>query len=202
MSYLVRIDASSTPETSHSKALAEFYQVLWQNNHPNGSTIYHNLIDLNLPHINQAFIDAMYTDEAERSINQKQTLEVSNHFVTELKQATTLLISTPMYNFTIPSQLKTYIDHITRAGETFRYGENGPEGLLDIEEVIVIIASGGDYTKPPMDAMNFVKPYLKTILGFNGLNNITFIEAPGMSRSEERKQASLEVAKQKINNLI
>lgn len=202
MSILVRIDASSTPEASHSASLANFYQTLWQKHHPKNVTVYHNLIDLNLPHINQAFIDAMYTDEAERSIEQKQILEISNHFVTELKQASTLLISTPMYNFTIPSQLKAYIDHITRVGKTFRYGENGPEGLLNIEEIVVIIASGGDYTKPPMDAMNFVKPYLQTILGFNGLNNITFIEAPGMSRSEEGKQASLDRAKQQITDLF
>ncbi len=202
MSKLIRIDASAASSSSNSKALADVFQSLWQQKNPDGTHIQHDLIESNLPHIDEAFIDAMYTPKEQRTLQQQQTLELSDHYVNELKSATTLLISTPMYNFTIPSQLKAYIDHITRAGETFRYGENGPEGLLQIEQVVVIVASGGDYTQPPLDAMDFVGPYLKTILGFNGLDQVTVINAPGMSRAEEAKQASLQQAKQQIAALL
>jgi len=202
MSQLIRIDASSTPQSSHSTALADYFQTHWQDQSRNPDLIQHSLIELNLPHIDEAFIEAMYTPAEQRSDEQKQILKQSDQLVTELKQASTLLISTPMYNFTIPSQLKAYLDHITRVGETFRYGDNGPEGLLNIKQVVVIVASGGNYTQPPLDAMNFVTPYLKTILGFNGLNQITVIEAPSMAGSEERRLASLESAQQQIKALF
>jgi len=202
MSNLVRIDASALSQGSHSKALADLFEQTWRAKHPQGQVQHHDLSRLNLPHIDEAFIQAMYTAEQDRDIQQHQLLEQSTHFVNELKSADCLLISTPMYNFGIPSHLKTYIDMVTRVGETFRYGENGPEGLLKITQTVVIVASGGDYTQPPMDAMNFVTPYLKTVLGFNGIDSPVFIEAAGMAMGGEKQQQSLEQAKQTIQSML
>lgn len=201
MPHLLQIDASSQPDISHSKMLADVYQQQWLK-HVSGDLTQHSLIDMNLPHVNNDFIGAMFTPTEERTAEQQQTLNVSDDLVFELKQTSTLLISTPMYNFSIPSQLKAYFDHVIRAGETFRYGENGPEGLLNIEEVIVVVSSGGDYTAPPMDNMNHVKPYLSTLLGFIGLTNVTWIEAPNMSRSGELQEQSLQDAKDSIHALF
>lgn len=202
MPNLVRIDASALSQGSHSKALADLFERQWRIKHPQGQVQHHDLSQLNLPHIDEAFIEAMYTAEKDRNIQQHQLLEQSNHFVNELKAADTLLISTPMYNFSIPSHLKTYIDMVTRVGETFRYGEKGPEGLLKIAQTVVMVASGGDYTQPPMDSMNFVTPYLKTVLGFNGIDSPVFIEAAGMAMGEEKQQLSLKQAQQKIKSLL
>ncbi|MDG6773959.1 NAD(P)H-dependent oxidoreductase [Thiomicrorhabdus sp. ZW0627] len=202
MTNLVRIDASARPHTSsHSKQLADFFQQQWLEKHPGGQVIQHDLVELELEHINEDFINAMYTAKEERTLKQEQTLELSTHFVEELKNADTLLISTPMYNFSVPSYLKTYIDLITRKGETFRYGEHGHEGLLDVPQTVVIMASGGDYT-PPNDAENFVTPYLKTMLKYNGIDAVTTIEAFGMSLGEEKRQQSLDNAEKAIQDLL
>ncbi|WP_373019786.1 FMN-dependent NADH-azoreductase [Thiomicrorhabdus sp.] len=202
MTNLVRIDASARFEDSQSKQLADFFEQQWRAKNPNGEVQHHDLTKLKLDHIDVEFINAMYTHEAERTIEQKQLLELSNHLVNELKNADSLLISTPMYNFSVPSYLKTYIDLITRVGETFRYGENGPEGLLTIPQAVLIVTSGGDYTQPPMDAMNFVTPYLKTVLGFNGITSVNVIEAQGMNMGGDKQQQSLDNARQAIQKLF
>lgn len=113
---------------------------------------------MTLPYVDESFIEAMYTPKDKRTGEQQQKLALSDALVAELKRADALLISTPMYNFAVPASLKSYIDLITRAGETFRYGEKGVEGLLDIRETVVIMASGGDYTQEPASAMNHATP--------------------------------------------
>lgn len=200
---LLRIDASAQAnDASQSKKLTDRFQQAWLKQHPEGQVIHHNLADMPIKHINADFIGAMYTPGEQRSDAQKQLLVESDQWIEELKNADALVISTPMYNFSIPSYLKSYLDTVTRVGETFRYGENGPEGLLNIPKVAVIMTSGGDYTQPPLDAMNFVTPYLKTILGFNGLDNATMIEAPGMNMGGEKQLQGLKQAEQMIDRLF
>ncbi|MDG6778555.1 NAD(P)H-dependent oxidoreductase [Thiomicrorhabdus sp. zzn3] len=200
---LLRIDASAQAnDASQSKKLADRFQQAWLKQHPEGQVIHHNLADMSLKHINSDFIGAMYTPEAQRNDAQKQILAESDQWVAELKNADALVISTPMYNFSIPSYLKSYLDTVTRVGETFRYGENGPEGLLNIPKVAVIMTSGGDYTQPPLDAMNFVTPYLQTVLSFNGLDNAIMIEAPGMNMGGEKQLQGLKHAEEQIDQLF
>lgn len=198
MSKLIRIDASALTQGSQSKSLADRYQQQWLEKHPNGEIQQLNLSEQALPHIDEAFIHAAYTPEAQRTPQQKQTLALSDRLVGDLKTASTLLISTPMYNFSIPSKLKSYIDLITRVGETFEYTESGPKGLLNVPKTVVIVSSGGDYTQPPLNAMNYVTPYLKTVLGFNGLHEVDIIEAPGMNMGDEKRSQSLQQAEQQI----
>lgn len=200
---LLRIDASAQSNAkSISKQLAERYQRHWLKTHSHGEVVHHDLADMTLPYVDESFIAAMYTPKDKRTGEQQQKLALSDALVAELKRADALLISTPMYNFAVPASLKSYIDLITRAGETFRYGEKGVEGLLSIKQTVVIMASGGDYTQEPASAMNHATPYLKTILGFNGLHEVRFIDAAGMNMGDAVHAKNLQQAQQQIDALF
>jgi FMN-dependent NADH-azoreductase len=197
----VRIDASALTQGSQSKQLADFFWQHFQTQHPNCKVTHYDLASESVAHIDQAFIGAAYTAQAERSAEQNARLAYSDSAIDQLKQADVLLISTPMYNFSIPSTLKAWLDTVTRVGETFKYGANGAEGLLSIPKVIVIVTSGGDYSEAPLNKMNFVEPYLKTFLGFIGLHNVTFVYAPGLAMGEESKTRALANAQQALLTL-
>ncbi|WP_127470205.1 FMN-dependent NADH-azoreductase [Thiomicrorhabdus aquaedulcis] len=202
MTHIVRIDASALSQGSESKKLADFFCEQFMQNHPNTQLTQHILAQTLPSHIDEAFIGAAYTPAHARTEQQKERLSYSDQHVQALKRADVLLISTPMYNFSLPSTLKAWLDNVTRVGETFKYDANGPEGLLNIPKVIVIVSSGGDYTQAPLNKMNFVEPYLTTILGFIGLHNVTFVNAPGLAMGEESKTRALNNAQQALLNLI
>jgi len=202
MATVLRIDSSALSNGSHSKALADFFQTQWLAKYP--KDIFQTL-ELNQtppPHLSEATIDAMFTPAEKRSAQQTQQLALSTDYIEQLKNADIILISTPMYNFGIPSTLKAYLDHALRVGETFVYTDKGPKGLLENKKAIIVAASGGNYTQPPLDAMNFVTPYLKTALSFIGIEDVTIVEAPGMAGDETAINASIEQAKQALQKCL
>jgi FMN-dependent NADH-azoreductase len=95
--------------------------------------------------------------------------------------ADVIVIDAPLYNFSIPSALKAWVDHIARAGVTFKYDENGPEGLVKGKKVYVALASGGIYSDGPMKGYDFAAPYLKSVLGFMGMTDFTVFRVEGVS---------------------
>ena len=104
----------------------------------------------------------------------------------ELETADVIVIGAPMHNFSLPSGLKAWIDHVARVGKTFRYTDEGPEGLLKSKKVFVLTARGGNYSEnSPVHAMDHQAPYLRTILGFMGLDDVTFIHAQGVAQGED-----------------
>ena len=113
-------------------------------------------------------------------------------------EADVLVIGVPMYNFSVPSTLKAWIDHIMRAGVTFKYDEKGPKGLVQGKKVYLAVASGGIYSEGPMKAYDFVTPYLQTVLGFIGLTDITIIRAEGTS-IPDKKEFALETAMNRMD---
>lgn len=155
MKNLLRIDSSVQMEGSVSKMLADEFEGSWQTKYPGGTIVSHDLGQNPINHIDATFIYSSFTPVSDRTSDQVKALESSDHFIEELRNADHLLISVPMYNFSIPSSLKAYFDHIARAGETFQYTEQGPQGLLTNVKATLILASGGDYTQPPMDQMDF-----------------------------------------------
>lgn len=202
MATVLRIDSSALSNGSHSKALADFFQTQWLAKYP--KDIFQTL-ELNQtppPHLSEATIDAMFTPAEKRSAQQTQQLALSTDYIEQLKNADIILISTPMYNFGIPSTLKAYLDHALRVGETFVYTDKEPKGLLENKKAIIVAASGGNYTQPPLDAMNFVTPYLKTALSFIGIEDVTIVEAPGMAGDETAINASIEQAKQALQKCL
>ncbi|HEX5951931.1 MAG TPA: NAD(P)H-dependent oxidoreductase, partial [Rhodanobacteraceae bacterium] len=116
----------------------------------------------------------------------------------EFLAADVVVIGAPMYNFTIPTQLKAWIDRILTAGKTFRYTENGPEGLAGGKRVIVASARGGIYSEGPATAVDFQEAYLRHVFGFIGIDNVEFVRAEGLNLGADQRQAALTRAHRQI----
>jgi len=191
---LLKIDTSTRKEASHSRDVANRYEKQWKERHPDAQIIYRDLSTTELPHLSQAFIEAMFTPTTDRNGEMKETLMLSDILIAELKNADTILLSLPMFNFSIPSSLKAYIDHISRVGETFLMDENGFTGLLTGKKLIIVSAYGAVFDE--MKAMDFVEPYLKSLFGFLGFDDIEYYSIEGTS------MLSAEVLEEKKNILI
>ena len=185
MKRLLRIDTSTRGKESHSKNLASEYERYWQKKYPDSTIILRDLSSSNIPHLSQSFIEAMFMPEENRTSTHHESLILSNILIDELKSADTLLLSVPMYNFSIPSSLKAYIDHISRIGETFSMDESGFIGLITGKKLIIAAAYGAEFSD--MKAMDFVEPYLKSLFGFLGFTDIEYyaIEGTSMLSAEE-----------------
>ncbi len=135
--------------------------------------------------INEDWVNANFTPASDRSPTQKQTLALSDTLVGELQGADTIVIGVPIYNFGVPASLKAWIDMICRARVTFKYGENGPEGLLTDKRAILVVASGGVTVGSDMD---FATPYMRRVLGFVGITDVTIIAATGGNTEDAVEQ--------------
>jgi FMN-dependent NADH-azoreductase len=182
MPTLLHLD-SSPLESSISRELTREYVKTWKNAHPDGTVIYRDLA-ANPPNpLGTAWIYSSFTPEASRTPEQKATLALSDELIAELEQADEYVFGVAMHNFSIPSVLKLWIDQITRSGRTFVYAESGPQGLLHGKKATVLTASGGVYAAgTPTSALNFIDPYLKTILGFVGVTDVKFVTAGGAAQ--------------------
>lgn len=124
------------------------------------------------------------------------TDSAGDHHLQKLKACDVLIIGAPMYNFGIPSTLKAWIDRVVRANETFEYTASGPRGLLSNKKVLLVVATGGDYTSAPLAKMDHVTPYLVTVLGFIGLTDVTVIQVSNQGIQSDKDAAlSLALAK-------
>ncbi len=148
-----------------------------------------------LPLLNGAWIGANFTPADQRSEDDKQLLALSDALVEELKQADTIVIGAPIYNFSVPSTLKAWIDHVARVGVTFRYEETGPIGLLEGKRAIIAVASGGTQAGSDID---FATTYLRHVLGFIGITEVEIVAADAMSIDAE---GALAKAKNQIEAL-
>jgi len=139
-----------------------------------------NLVDAGIPHLDPAVLRTFFIPAEELTEADKQSISLSNELVGQLLAADIIVIGAPLINYTIPSPLKAWIDHITRAGITFGYGEKGPIGKVTGKKVYVAMASGGVYSEGPGKANDFVAPYLKSFLGFLGMTDVTVFRAEGL----------------------
>jgi len=141
---------------------------------------------------------AFFAQPETRTPEQQAYVAESDALIEEIKQARIIVIGLPMYNFGIPSTLKAYFDQIARAGVTFRYTENGPEGLLTGKKVYVFAARGGIYAGTPLDSQT---NYVRDFLGFLGMDNTEFVYAEGLNMGETAKEAALAGAKLRLTAL-
>jgi len=153
-----------------------------------------NLVTLDLaknplPYLEEATVNAFFTPVEYLTPEQKHTLKDSDSAIGELLAADIILIGVAMYNFGIPSTLKSWIDHIARAGVTFRYTASGPEGLVKNKKVYLAISSGGIYTEGYAKAFDFTEPYLKAMLNFLGVTDITVFRVEGTVIPDFKEQA-------------
>jgi FMN-dependent NADH-azoreductase len=133
-----------------------------------------------LPHIDDAFITGRTLEAEKRTRSQNEAVALSDKLIAELNAADTVVITSPMINFGLATTLKAWFDYVLRAGVTFKYSEKGPEGLVTGKKVFVAVARGGVYSQGPMKAMDFQEPYLRQLLGFIGMTDVTFIPVEGV----------------------
>ena len=170
---ILRIDSSASTETGKSRLLTtriidELKKL--------GKSPEVTVRDLNesLPQVNISWISANNTKVADLADEQKKTLSLSDKLVAEIEAADTLIIGVAVYNFSIPASLKLWVDLICRAGKTFKYSDKGPEGLMTDKKAIICFASGGT---PFGSDIDFASGYIRHILGFIGIKDVTFIKA-------------------------
>lgn len=152
-----------------------------------------------LPHLSGEEMQAWMTDIAERNEQQQQLAALSDQFIEEVQQSDILVIGMPMYNFGVPSVFKAWIDRIARAGITFRYTENGPQGLINGKKVYILAARGGIYVGTDKDSQS---QYLKDVLAFMGMTDVEFVYAEGLAMGEDSAKNSFTQANEKIFELI
>lgn len=131
------------------------------------------------PHLDPVLVKAIRTKEEEQTPSDKILLQRSNEAINDIMKADTIIISLPLFNFGIPSVLKTWLDHVVRAGATFKYSPDGPVGLVTGKKLYIALASGGVYSQGPMQAYDHAVPYLKSVLNFIGITDIKVIRAEG-----------------------
>ncbi len=151
-----------------------------------------------VPHLDGTRFAAFTTPEAERNAEQQAIARYSDRLIDEWRQAELVVIGLPMYNLGVPSGFKAYIDHLARAGETFRYSENGPVGLLRDRKVYVIATRGGQYQGTPLDTQT---EYLRHILGLMGVTDIEFIYAEGLNMGEPVAGKALQEARDRLADI-
>jgi FMN-dependent NADH-azoreductase len=154
-----------------------------------------------IPHLNSDSATAL-RGAAPRNEAQATAQELSDTLIAELKAADTIVIGAPMYNFGIPSTLKAWFDYVLRAGITFRYTEAGPVGLLEGKRAIVIESRGGYYSEGATKVLDSQEPHLKTLLGFVGIKDTTFIRVEKLAFGPEARQQAFEGARAQLGQLL
>jgi FMN-dependent NADH-azoreductase len=189
MNNIIHIDSSITGENSVSRQLTA--QVVKHINQTHSATTYIDLAQQTLPTLDGFTIGSFFTPEEHRTAEQQAIATLSDQLIAQLKAADILVIGAPMYNFTIPTQLKTYFDLVARAGLTFQYTETGPKGLLENKTAYVVVSSGGNYKD---QANDFVTPYVKLMLGFMGITDVHVITAAGTAGDKDAALTSAQEA--------
>ena len=178
---LLHIDSSILGDHSASRAVTREIVARWQQAVPGIEVEHLDLVSQELPHLTGHHLAQMQVPESRES----QTLA-------DFLAADVIVIGAPMYNFTISTQLKSWIDRVVVSGKTFKYGANGPEGLATGKRVIIAISRGGVY--PENAPFEHAESYLKVIFGFIGITDLTFVRAEGLQLSPEHRQKSLAAA--------
>ena len=181
MKQVLHIISSPRGESSISRKLGKAVAEKITAKYPNAIIKRRDLTDPVFPHLEENQINAFFTPAENRTPEQWETVSLSDTVVGELQEADIIIIEAPLYNFSITSTLKSWLDHIARVGVTFRYGENGPEGLITNKKVYLAFSSGGIYSEGERQEYDFVVPYLKKTLGFMGMTDIDVVRAEGLS---------------------
>lgn len=204
MVHLLHIDASPRGERSHSRRLSREFVEAWKRSHPGDLVTYRDVGRNPIPHLDEAWIRAAYTPPDLRTLELQKDLELSDRLVDEFLAADLYVIGVPMYNFSIPSALKAYIDRIVRIGRTFEFApdnrENPYKPLVLGKKMFIIASRGGSGFGPggPYEKLNFQTPYLATIFGFLGITDLTFIEVEHDESGGQKLEEAITLARNQI----
>lgn len=195
MSRVLIIESSARQQDSVSRQLTRQFISQWQAAHPADQITVRDLAINPVPHLDSTLLGGWMKPAEQRNEVEQLALERSNQLTDELVAADVLVLAAPMYNFAIPSTLKAWFDHVLRAGVTFKYGETGPQGLLIGKRAYVLTARGGIYAGSSLDHQ---EPYLRQVLGFVGIHDVTFIHAEGLNMGGDFLEKGLNQAKAKL----
>jgi len=198
MKTLFQIKSSLFSGNGQSSQLAQQFVDAWRSANPEGQLIERDLGADPVPHLTAERFSAFLAKPEERNAGQQAVVDFSDALIDELRQADVIVLGLPMYNFGIPSTLKSYFDHIARAGVTFRYTATGPVGLLTGKKVYVFAARGGQYLGTPLDTQT---GYVRDFLRFIGIVDVEFVYAEGLNMGEDSKQSALAGAQEAIRQL-
>jgi FMN-dependent NADH-azoreductase len=196
MTNILVLNSSVSGEASVSKILVRDTVERLLEAHPRATVVQRDLDLIPVPHLTSstiAGVRGVATTQAELG-----ALALSDELIAELRAADTVVIGAPMYNFSIPTSLRAWFDHVLRPRVTFSYSDAGPQGLLTGKRVIVIESRGGMYSEGPAKAIDFQEPYLRFLLSFIGLTDVTFIHAEKLGFGAEAREAALADARAKI----
>lgn len=190
MKHILHLMSSIQGKESYSIKLGNAIIEKIQEKYPNSTVEELNLVDLDIPHLNPESLRKLFTPADYLKDEEKESISLANQLLKQLLAADIIVIGAPLYNFTIPSTLKSWIDHITRPGITFGYGADGrPVGMVTGKKIYVAMASGGVYSEGPGKANDFVVPYLQAFLGFLGMTDLTAFRAEGLKVPELKEHA-------------
>ncbi|WAG80668.1 FMN-dependent NADH-azoreductase [Metapseudomonas furukawaii] len=195
MSRVLVIESSARQHGSVSRQLTQDFIAQWKAAHPMDEVVVRDLAAEPVPHLDADLLGGWMKPAEEQSAAEQAALSRSNLLTGEVLDADVLVLAAPMYNFAIPSTLKSWLDHVLRAGVTFTYTETGPKGLLTGKRAFVLTARGGIYAGGPLDHQ---EPYLRQALGFIGIHDVTFIHAEGLNMGNEFQEKGLASAKAQL----
>jgi FMN-dependent NADH-azoreductase len=193
MSTLLQINSSLFSDHGNSSALANEFVKNWVEKHPGGKVVVRDLAKHPIPHLDSSTVQAFFTPAEDRNVEQQQAVELSDTLIAELNNADAVVIGVPLYNFGVPSTLKSYFDQLARAGVTFKYTETGPVGLLADKPVYFIAARGGFHVGKETDSQT---AFLNTFFNFLGIHSINYIYAEGLSIADAKDKALTEARRE------
>jgi FMN-dependent NADH-azoreductase len=185
---------------SHQAARSIVNELLARN--PGAKVVERNLGENPPPHVGLPFVTGQYAAPEQRTPAQAKALALSDTLIDELLATDTIVLAVPMHNFGPPSTLKAWIDHVARAGRTFSYGPNGPQGLVKGKHAILVVASGGVYSAAPMKPFDFTEPYLRAVLAFIGITEVDVVRVAGVASSAIGPEKALASASAQSKQLL
>ncbi|SDZ80819.1 FMN-dependent NADH-azoreductase [Microbulbifer marinus] len=196
MAKLLKIQTSIFQNDGQSSQLAEQFVKNWQARNPDGKVISRDLAAEPVPHLDLARFQSFITPAEERTAEQKAVVSYSDALIEEIASSDVLVLGIPMYNFSVPSTLRAYFDHIARAGVTFQYTPEGPEGLMKGKKAVVFITRGGQYGEDHSQTA-----FVRQFLAFIGITDVDFVHAEGLAVGDEAKEQALNAAQARIAEL-
>jgi len=190
---LLHIDASPRGARSRSRQLGRRFLDAWRSAHPDANVIVRDVGNEPPPFVSEAWVEGAFTPADQHSPAAQHAIAISNQYVDELLAANEVVITTPIYNLSVPAVLKAWIDQIVRFGRTFNKAPGGFEGLAKGKRVIVIVTSGSDFRlSSPGGAFNHLEPYLRAVFGFIGITQVEFVYAHSTSSADVGERAFAE----------
>ena len=192
---------SSPRSNSVSRALTRQYAAIWQAAKPGGRIVERDLSAATIPLLNEEWIVAAYTPEPQRTPRQKELLALSDRLIDEVFAADVILLGVPMHNFFVPAAFKAWIDQIARVGKTFAYSEQGPQGLIPTGKKAIAVLTRGGVVNAGQSANDALAAYLRQILGFVGLTDVTIVHADRQGMGNDAAAQSVSLATQSLLSL-